>query len=213
MSVRLLIVGAGGHARVVARLAILTGWEIAAILDRRPPAEVETIEGVSVSGPFAAAAQRYAAGVRHAVLAVGDNDERAQLSREFAAQGFAFPVLRHPSAIVEGNAAIGPGTIICAGAIVGTLVQIGAHAIINTGAIADHECVIADHAHLAPGTRLAGRVHIGERAMIGIGTCVREKQRIGVGTIIGAGSIVVDDIPDNVVAFGQPARVMRSSSE
>jgi sugar O-acyltransferase (sialic acid O-acetyltransferase NeuD family) len=206
----LLILGAGGHARVVARLAVWNGWRIAAILDRIVRAEPELIEGVAVTGPFGAAEDHFTAGVHHAIVAVGDNAERATLFFTLAALGYQFPVLRHPTAVIEENAEVGAGTVVCAGAIVGSLARVGANVIVNTGAIIDHECEIADHAHVAPGCRLAGRVRIGQGSMVGLGTCVREKQRIGARTVIGAGSVVVDDFGDDVIAFGHPARVVRT---
>jgi acetyltransferase-like isoleucine patch superfamily enzyme len=80
---------------------------------------------------------------------------------------------------------------------------------VNTGAIIDHETMVGDYAHIAPGCRVAGRVRIGAGAMLGIGTCVRDKQVIGTRAMVGAGSVVVDDIPNAVIAYGAPARVIR----
>lgn len=213
MNQPLIILGAGGHARVVATVARRCGWQVVAILDRVGAAKPEEIDGILVSGPYAEASRHRAAGVRHAALAIGDNDERAALFSQLSQEGFLFPGLQHPSAIVEDNARIGEGTLICAGAIIGAMARVGRNVIVNTGAIVDHECEIGDHAHLAPGCRLAGRVRVGEGTMVGIGTTVREKIRIGSRSTVGAGSVVVADIPDRVVAFGCPARVMRTLAE
>jgi UDP-perosamine 4-acetyltransferase len=213
MSQSLVIFGAGGHARVVASTARRCGWHIAAILDRKLPGQPELIDGVAVSGPFEQAARYVAAGVHHAALAVGDNGERELLFAELSRAGFIFPVLQHPTAIVEDNAQIGPGTLICAGAIIGALVKVGCDAIVNTGAIIDHECVIGDHVHVAPGSCVAGRVTIGTGTMLGIGSSVSDKVCIGARSTIGAGSVVVTNIPDSVIAYGCPAKVSRKVGE
>ena len=210
MTPRLLIIGAGGHARVVVSIVRhLPDWEIAGVLDRIRPASAEQIAGVSVIGDFDDGAKFFAAGVRHAALAIGDNNERAALFARFSALGFTFPVLRHPTAIVEEGATLGDGCVVCAGAIIGTQAVLGRGVIVNTGAIIDHETVIGDHAHLAPGCRVAGRVRIGELTMLGLGACVRDKISIGARSLVGAGAVVVTDIPADVVAQGVPARVAR----
>lgn len=210
MKPRLLILGAGGHARAVVALARRTGdWEIAGLLDQQPPATPETIDGIALLGGLDEAARLLAGGVRHAVLAVGNNRARAELHARMAALGFAFPALRHPTAIVEDNVTLGDGSLVCAGAILGAQVAIGRGVIVNTGAILDHETQVGDHAHIAPGCRVAGRVRIGPGALLGIGSSVREKISIGAHALVGAGSVVVADIPPGVVAFGVPARVVR----
>ena len=99
-----------------------------------------------------------------------------------------------------------------AGAVINPGSQIGQSVIINTSASVDHECVIADAAHICPGVHLAGRVQVGAATHVGIGTTVIERINIGSGSFIGAGSVVVDDIPDGVVAYGVPARVIRKVS-
>jgi len=206
---RLIIIGAGGHARVLVALARHAGWEIAGVLDRVASAVQEMIDGVAVIGTFDEAARLHATGVHHAALALGDNDARAEFFARLTTLGFTFPVLRHPTAIIEPSAWLGDGTVVCAGAIVGVQAAIGRNVIINSGAIIDHEAIVGDHAHLAPGSRVAGRVRVGAGAMLGIGSCVREKIAIGARTLVGAGSVVVTDLPDGVVAFGHPARVVR----
>lgn len=210
MKPRLLVVGAGGHARVVLAIARRTGdWELAGVLDHTRPAAPEVIGGVPVIGAIEDAAKLFADGIRHIALAQGDNDKRAALHAYLAALGFVFPVLRHPSALVEDDAEIGEGSVICAGAIIGVEARIGRAVIINTGVIIDHETLVGDHAHVAPGCRIAGRVRIGAGVMLGLGSCVRDKIVVGARAIVGAGSVVVDDIPESVVAYGSPARVMR----
>jgi sugar O-acyltransferase (sialic acid O-acetyltransferase NeuD family) len=211
MMPRLLIFGAGGHARVVVTLARRTGaWEIVGVLDRLAPTALEIIDGTAVIGGFEDAARLFAGGIRHAALAVGDNRARAELQAHLTALGFEFPVLCHPTAIVEDTVKLGDGTLVCAGAILGAQVVVGRGVIVNTGAILDHETQVGDHAHIAPGCRVAGRVSIGTGVMLGIGSSVRERISIGAHALLGAGSVVVEDISAGVTAFGVPARVAPS---
>jgi sugar O-acyltransferase (sialic acid O-acetyltransferase NeuD family) len=208
MKQRLLIVGAGGHARVVSAIVRqVSAWEIVGLLDRNRPVVPEEIDGVPVTGSFDEALRFFEEGVRNATIALGDNEERAALFDRLSDLGFEFPVLRHPTSIIEDNVTLGAGCVICAGAILCARVVIGKDVIVNTGAILDHETVVGDHAHVAPGCRIAGRVRIGSGAFIGIGTSVCEKLTVGASAIVGAGSVVLADVPDGVVAFGCPARV------
>lgn len=211
MKSRLVIIGAGGHARVIISLARLAGkWDIAGVLDRTCPTIAETLSDIPVIGSFDDAAALFNSGIHYAALAVGDNDERAALFVRFSAIGYRFPILCHPSALIATDALLGEGTVVCAGAILTTQSQVGRAVIINTGAIIDHETTIGDYVHIAPGCRVAGRVRIDAAVMLGIGSCVRDKIVIGSRAIIGAGSVVVHDIPSAVVAYGNPARVARS---
>jgi UDP-N-acetylbacillosamine N-acetyltransferase len=96
--------------------------------------------------------------------------------------------------------------------VINPVAQIGENVIVNTCASVDHDCVIDDGAHVAPGAHLAARVHVGRGSWVGIGSVVKEGARIGKATVIGAGSLVLNDIPDDVLAYGSPARLVRSLS-
>jgi sugar O-acyltransferase (sialic acid O-acetyltransferase NeuD family) len=210
MKYKLLVFGAGGHSRVVANAIKLSGhWDSVGILDRGTSNLSEKICGFPIIGQFSDANRFYSEGTKYAVLAIGDNHERAKLQAHLSQLGYQFPIIKHPNASIEPNANVGDGTLVCAGAIIGSEVKIGINCIINTGAIIDHETYIGNHVHVAPGCTVAGRVHIGERAFLGIGACVREKIIIGQSAIIGAGSVVVKNIPDRAVAYGCPAKIGR----
>lgn len=115
----------------------------------------------------------------------------------------------HPTAFVASNAEIGLGSQILANASVCVNARLGETTIINTGAIVDHECVLGNGVHLAPGVNLAGCVEIGDFTMIGTGAIVLPQVKIGKNAGIGAGSVVTRDIPDSVIAYGNPARIIR----
>ncbi|MCA8987891.1 MAG: acetyltransferase, partial [Planctomycetaceae bacterium] len=130
--------------------------------------------------------------------------ERAQQA------GCLFPVLSHPTSIISPSAQLGTGTVLCAGSIVGTGAVLGTGCLLNTGSSVDHDCRLAEFVHVCPGAHLAGDVKVGAESWIGIGTAVIEGRTIGARSIIGAGSVVTRDLPDDVVAYGNPARIQKS---
>lgn len=176
------------------------------VLDRRVPEGSEDVCGIPIVGDFSQIETLITREILHAVIAVGNNDERSELFRRACSAGLQLPTLVHPSAIVDSSAIVGNGSVVCAGAIIGVEARVGDDCIINTGAIIDHETQIGDHAHIAPRVAIAGRSVIGELTMVGIGTSVKDKVRIGRRVVVGAGSVVVRDLDDGVVAYGCPAR-------
>jgi UDP-N-acetylbacillosamine N-acetyltransferase len=148
-------------------------------------------------------------GVGKITFAFGDSEGRLKLSHLVRQKGFSLVTAIHPQAIIANDAIIGSGSVIVAGAVINPGAKLGENVIVNTCASVDHECVIEDGAHICPGVHLGGKVSVGRATWIGIGTTVKERVTIGAGTLIGAGSVVVDDIPNNVVAYGAPARVVR----
>jgi len=149
-------------------------------------------------------------GVKHVLLGFGDCQKRLEFTGVLLRLGFLLPTVIHPSAVVAGDSLLGLGTVIAAGGVVNPGVQVGCSVIINTAASVDHECIIGDAAHVCPGARLGGGVILGEAAQVGIGATVVDRVRIGAGVVIGAGAVVVSDIPDHVVAYGVPAKVIRT---
>lgn len=122
-----------------------------------------------------------------------------------------FTTAIHPSAVVSPSAKIGEGTVVMAGAVINADAVIGKHCIVNTGATIDHECVIGDYCHIAPGVNISGDSHIGEGTWVGVGSCVIQCLNIGKWSFIGAGSVVVKDVPDGVVAYGNPCKVIHEN--
>lgn len=212
MSRPILIIGAGGHARVVASvLSHLGDWDIAGVLDRTDIHRGEAVHCTRIVGAIHDLDDWRQRGVHYLALAIGDNAERRDLYGALRDRGFELPTLVHPSARLEPGAQVGPGTLVCCQAVLGVEVVVGENSIVNTGTIVDHESVVGPHSHLAPGCVIAGRVRIGEGAFLGIGATVRDKVSIGARSTIGAGAVVVVDIPPDVLAYGVPARVMRST--
>lgn len=205
-------VGAGGHAKVVIEmLRLIGGYELVGLLDPRPELWNTDVLGVPVLGDDCLLAELYYDGVRHAFIglgSVGDTEPRQRLYEEVRSRGFEIVQAIHPQAILAPSVEIGHGATIMATAVINTATSLGANVVVNTGAIVEHDCVIGAHVHIASGARLASTVHVGEGTHIGLGACIRQCIRIGRQAIVGAGAVVVDDVPDNVVVVGVPARVL-----
>ncbi|HEX7555273.1 MAG TPA: acetyltransferase, partial [Leptolinea sp.] len=153
--------------------------------------------------------QLHEQGVNHLILGFGNCDARLKLAELIRSKGFQLVTAIHPNSIIASDVIIRPGTVIAAGAVINSGSLIGENVIINTSSSVDHECVIGDGAHICPGVHLAGKVSIGRATWVGIGSCVIDHLSIGSASLIGAGSVVVKDIPDNVVAYGNPAKVQK----
>jgi sugar O-acyltransferase (sialic acid O-acetyltransferase NeuD family) len=142
------------------------------------------------------------------IISIGNNKIRKKIA---SSTNVNFGQAIHNSAIISKNTKIGDGTAVMQGAIIQTGSDIGKHCIINTGASLDHECSIDDFVHISPHATLCGNVKVGEGSWIGAGATVIQGIKIGKWSVIGAGSVVTKDIPDNVVAYGNPCKVMKKT--
>jgi acetyltransferase EpsM len=151
-----------------------------------------------------------AQGIRHAILAFGDNASRRRIAAEILASGFILGRAVHPRATLAADVRIGGGTVVMAGAVVNPNATLGENVIVNTCASVDHDCVLGNAVHLSPGAHLAGAVRVGDESWIGLGAVVLEGRSIGERTIVGAGAVVTRDLAADVVAYGVPAKVISS---
>lgn len=202
---KLLIIGAGGHAKVVIDVARAAGFEPIAALD--PVAVGQICNGVEVLGSDTMAPEIFASGTSMAAIAIGENRLRCRIAEHLQTIGFTFPRLVHPTAVVSGSAKIGVGTIVMSNAVVNADASIGDFVIVNSSAIVEHDCVLGRGAHVAPGTCLGGGVRVGCGALIGIGSVARPRSIIGDFAVVGAGSTIISDIPADCIAMGSPARL------
>jgi UDP-perosamine 4-acetyltransferase len=201
-----VVIGSGGHAKVVLSTLECAGWVATAVLDDDRSRWGRTLFGLQIQGPIA---EFMHAGRTAAVIAIGCNAVRERLSGQFV--GVDWVTVVHPRAYVHPSATLGPGTVVFAGAVVQPDASLGAHVILNTSATVDHDSRIGDFAHLAPGSHVAGGVRIGRGAFLGIGSVVIPQCRIGEWCTIGAGAAVLRDVPDRVTAVGVPAKPLRST--
>jgi sugar O-acyltransferase (sialic acid O-acetyltransferase NeuD family) len=146
------------------------------------------------------------------VVAIGDNFKRASVVARLDAERarLALATVVHPMASVARDASIGEGSILLAGAVVANACALGRGVLLGSNSSVDHDGFLGDFASLAPGATVAGTVQIGMRTALGVGANVVHRVMIGADAVVGAGALVVDDIPDRVVAFGVPARVVRT---
>jgi acetyltransferase EpsM len=209
--VKLVIWGASGHAKVVADIVRLRGdHEIVGFLDDRDPAGRPFFGSLVLGGRDRLPSLREQ-GVSRLLFGFGDGAARLELTPFVRGLGFTLATAIHPSAVVAADVGVGAGCVVAAGAVIGPGTRVGENVIVNTLAGVDHDCVLGDGVHVCPGARLGGWAEAGECAWVGIGATVRDRVKIGKGAVIGAGAVVLHDVPDAVVAYGVPARIIRGS--
>jgi sugar O-acyltransferase (sialic acid O-acetyltransferase NeuD family) len=204
--VSVVILGAGGHAKVVADILALNGVEIAGYLDDDERLHGGCLLGYPVLGGIARLDELTPSGV---IVGVGSNEARKRVVERVGVRATPLWINAiHPRATVAASAqrALGRGVVIAAHAVVNPDARLGHHAVVNTGATVDHDCVLGDYVHITPGVHLAGNVTVGEGTLVGVGTNVIQGIRVGDWAVIGAGSVLVRDVPSHVVAKGVPAR-------
>ena len=213
MDLPIIVLGAGGHARVL----------------------IDALESLhkTILGLVGRSDDRARGGLAYPVL--GDDDsvlehvpdsvflvngvgmvrastQRKDLYLRFRDRGYRFATVVHPAACVSPRATLGEGAQVMAGAIVQVGSGVGENCIINTGAAVDHDCLLASHVHIAPGAVLAADVTVGEMSHIGAGATVLQGVRLGASVTVGAGSVVLHDVPDGECVVGVPARPIRDGS-
>jgi sugar O-acyltransferase (sialic acid O-acetyltransferase NeuD family) len=200
----ILILGSGGHGKVVADILRSAGCEVAGFLDDAPGHVGMRVLDLPILGTVDGYAAHRPSGL---ILGIGANHIRQRIAGQLgsaAAQLWCNAI--HPRATVAQSARLGRGVVVAAGAVINPDAVIGDHAIINTGATVDHDSIIGDYAHVAPGAHLAGQVTVGAGVLIGVGAAITPSCSIGDWAVVGAGAVVVRDIPASVRAKGVPAR-------
>ncbi len=211
MKPKLIVWGASGHAMVVADIIKQSGdYELIGFLDDINPNPINNrMSGLPVFEGRNCLEDLRRRGIDHIILGFGNCEARLKLAKWSLEQGFSLATAIHPRATVAEGVTVGPGTVIAAGAVVNPRAVIGDNVIVNTCASVDHECIIGEGVHICPGVHLAGRVSVGKATWVGIGATVVDGVRIGAGVMIGAGAVVVTDIPDGMLAYGVPAKVIK----
>jgi UDP-perosamine 4-acetyltransferase len=208
-----IVLGAGGHAKVVVDLLLKLGRKVVAAVEPTAPSKERTLLGIAVRGEDVILA--YSPGDIDLALGIGmPTDDpiaglaaRRRAAARFETRGYSFPSLVHPSAVVAADCDIGAGAQVMAGTILQPSCTIGSFAIVNTRASVDHDCVLGEGCHVAPGATLGGNVRVGAEALIGIGATVLQGLSVGAGTLVGGGAMVIANVADGQRRIGVPARV------
>lgn len=207
----MVIWGASGHSLVVADILRLSSeYEVVGLIDSVTPERKGTTFGrLPILGGREELPALKKTGATHLIFGFGDCTGRLNLALVAEEEGFEFANAVHPRATVATDVQLGPGTVVVAGAVINPGAIIGRNTIINTCASVDHECVIGEAVHIAPGSHLASRISVGDAAWVGIGAIIRNGLRIGAKSLIGAGAVVTKDVPEGVVVYGVPAKIIR----
>lgn len=202
---KLIIIGAGGHGRVVADIAAKVGYQEILFLDDRYR------EGLRECGRYAVAGSCENADTYREydyVVAIGNTEIRQKLLESLVKRGFSVVSLIHPNAVIAEDVHIGIGTVVMAGAVINTGTSIGDGCIINTASSVDHDCEIDEYVHISVGAHVAGTVTIGKKTWIGAGVTVINNVEICSDCMIGAGAVVVSNVAESGKWLGVPARKM-----
>ena len=201
MNNRLIIIGAGGHGKVIADNALKNGYTDINFVDDRVTG---TCMGFLIIGT-SAEIKKLDDGNTDFIIGVGNNAVRKRIAEQYDVNWVA---LVHPSAQIAVNVSIGKGTVVMAGAVINACSTVGEHCIINTGSIVEHDNQIEDYVHISPRAALGGTVRVGALTHVGIGVVVRNNIQICGASTIGAGAVVVKDIDHCGIYVGVPIKEM-----
>jgi len=203
-----IVIGAGGHARVLISSLKASRREISGILDPDVKLIGQTIAGIPVLGNDETISNYAPDSVElvNGIGSVATLEKRKAIYMKFKNAGYSFARVVHPSAAVMEDVQLGEGVQIMAGAVVQTGCTIGNNAVINTGALIDHDCIIGAHVHIAPGAVLSGGVAIGEMSHIGAAATIIQGIKIAERVVVGAGAVAIKDITTGKKVAGNPAK-------
>ena len=203
MKNRLIIIGASGHGKVVADIAVkMNKWQSIAFLDDNE--SIKVCMDIPVIGKTDDALKYK--DEADFFVAIGNNATRERVQTKLESEGASIATLIHPNAIIGHQVSVGIGTVIMAGAVINSSSVIGKGCIINTNSSVDHDCVLEDYVHVSPGASLAGSVKIGKSSWIGIGSVISNNINICSGCMLGAGTVVIRDITEPGTYVGIPVR-------
>jgi sugar O-acyltransferase (sialic acid O-acetyltransferase NeuD family) len=203
MKEKLLIIGASGHGKVAADIAIkMNKWQSIAFLDDDD--SIKTSMGLKVIGKIVDAfIYKYETDF---FVAIGNNATREKIQEKLITEGLSIVSIIHPDAVIGTDVDIGIGTAVMAGVVINTSCRIGKGCILNTSSSLDHDNIIEDYVHISPGSSLAGTVKVGKASWIGIGSAVSNNVNICRNCKLGAGAVVVKDIINPGTYVGVPVR-------
>lgn len=196
---KVIFIGAGGHAKVLASILEAIDFELVAVFD--PDKTKERFYGVKNEGDYTTKAHQEA----KILIAIGDNAIRKRISQSISHE---FAQAIHPSAQIDRLVQLGQGVQVMPSVVINRSTTIGHHCIVNSNATVEHDCIIGDFVHIAPGATICGGVTVGEQSLVGANATVLPNCTIGENVIIGAGTVVTKNIPDNSVVTGISGKII-----
>ncbi len=213
MKERIVLVGSGQHANVVLYNIKEQGkYEVACILDADRKKIGRNVQGIEVVDDYSdldKIKQKYK--TNKFFVGFGDMKYRKVVYNQFVENGWEAVNIIHPDAVVSKTAKIGKGVLIEAGCLITPSPVIGHNVVVNTGSQINHDNIIEDHVYIASGVVLSGGIKIGENTLLDDGVIVTLGKSVGCDCIIGAGAVVTKDMPNCIVAYGNPARIVRDN--
>lgn len=202
---RLAIIGASGHGKVVADIAVELGIDDIVFFDDKYRVH-KSHYGYPVLGDITdAVSWESSRSFDFILVAIGNNSVRKDIQSRF---NRICPPLIHPKAVVSKTVTIENGTVVLPGAVINADTKVGSGCIINTGAIIEHDCEVGDFTHVSPNATLAGGVLVGSCSWIGMGSSVVQLCKIGDQVVVGAGALVLDDVASDQKVMGVPAKLV-----
>ena len=198
-----IIVGAGGHAKVIADIVRKSGDNLVGFLDDTKEAGTEFFDAFILGNTDSYS--EYCD--KEFIIAIGNNAIREKVAAKM--KNATFYTAIHPTAVIGEGAFIGEGTCVMANAVINADAKVGKHCILNTASVVEHDNLLSDFVHISPAVALAGTVSVGERTWIGIGAKVKNNTDICADVIVGAGAVVVKDITEEGTYVGVPARKVK----
>ena len=207
MANRVVVIGAGGHARVLIDALLACGIPVYAIAETDSKLIGQSVLGVRIQSEMEAL--RSSDGILRLVNGIGSVGSlraRRSIFERFKSQGHTFLQVIHPSALIGSNVELQEGVQVMAGAVLQAGTRVMENSIINTGAIIDHDCLIGKHVHVAPGVVVSGGVQIGEDCHVGTGAVLVQQVVIGRASLVAAGACVVNNVAEDSRVKGVPAK-------
>jgi len=207
---KIVVIGGGGHAKVI--ISILKKIDTYEIVGYTDVENIGEILGVKYRGNDSVLKYLYKNGIKNAVLGLGfieSNKKRKNVLKEISNIDFNYPAIISNNAVINEDVTTGMGTVIMDGVVINAGSKIGKFCIINTKSSIDHDCIIKNHTHIAPGVTLSGGVEIGNNVLIGAGATIIQYKKAVDNAIIGAGSTVLEDINEQGLYGGIPAKLLK----
>ncbi|MDX1811591.1 MAG: acetyltransferase [Gammaproteobacteria bacterium] len=207
MSKPVIILGAGGHAKVIIDILLVQQCQIIGITEAGYQRHSQVL-GIDIIGGDEAVAKYQPQDVLlvNAVGMLPYSDRRLQLYKKFKQQSYHFKSAIHSASVIANETQLAEGIQVMAGAIINPGVVIAENCIVNTGAIIDHDCNIGSGVHIAPGATIGGGVVVGDNTFIGMGAVILNGIKVASNSVVGAGAVVTADVPENVTVAGVPAK-------